>query len=93
MIKSYKSKQLQKVSQGDLSKIPPQFAKIIQAILNALDTATCINDFDLPGKRLHPYKNKIPKTWSLDVSGNYRITFEWNEEEENAYNVDYLDPH
>lgn len=94
MIKNYSGpnkKKLKLFSQGDYSKIPCEQVDAIEIILNALDTATCVDDFDLPGKRLHSYSNKDPKIWSLDVSGNYRILFEFNGTD--VVNVSYEDPH
>ncbi|OSK57864.1 type II toxin-antitoxin system RelE/ParE family toxin, partial [Escherichia coli] len=56
-----------------------------------LDTATSINDLDLPGLDLHSYAEYTPTRWSLKVSANYRIFFEWDGA--NVRNVDYDDPH
>jgi len=84
-------KKLKLCSQGDYSKFPSSQAETIEIILNILDTATCIDDFDLPGKRLHTHTNTDPKVWSLDVSGNYRILFEFDGT--HVKNVSYEDPH
>jgi proteic killer suppression protein len=45
----------------------------------------------LPGYRLHPLKGERQGTWSVWVSGNYRLTFEI--EGKNATNVDLEDYH
>lgn len=94
MIKNYRGrnkKKLKLFSQGDDSKFPREQIEALEIILNALDTGTCMDDFDLPGKRLHSHTNKDPRTWSLDVSGNYRILFEFNGTD--VENVSYEDPH
>lgn len=91
MIKSYNSKKLKRFSQGKIQSIDQRHVKIVTLILNALDTATCEDDFDLPGKNLHSFNEKKPKVWSLNVSANWRITFEFDGH--NVYNVDYLDTH
>ncbi|WP_427040575.1 type II toxin-antitoxin system RelE/ParE family toxin, partial [Escherichia coli] len=55
MIKSFKSKKLKQFNSGDTSKVAQAHKKKIEIILNALDTATSINDLDLPGLDLHSY--------------------------------------
>lgn len=92
MIKSYKSKKLQRYAEkGKTQGVDQRHIRTINVILNALDTATCEDDFDLPGKNLHPFKEKKPKIWSLNVSANWRITFEFDGKD--VHNVDYLDTH
>lgn len=92
MILNYKSKPLELfATKGKQQKLNQRHIKTIEMILTALDTATCTKDFDLPGKNLHAFKEKKPKVWSLDVSGNWRITFEFDGKD--IHNVDYLDTH
>lgn len=59
--------------------------------LIALDTASVIEDMDLPGYRLHQLQGERKETWSISVNGNWRITFEF--EQGHAYIVDYEDYH
>jgi len=59
--------------------------------LTALDTAQEIDDMDIPGFKLHPLKGKLKGRWSISVSGNWRITFEFREG--NAFVLDYEDYH
>ncbi|MDQ3687321.1 MAG: type II toxin-antitoxin system RelE/ParE family toxin, partial [Acidobacteriota bacterium] len=49
------------------------------------------SDVDLPGYRLHELKGDRKGTWSLTVSGNWRITFTFSEGD--AYDVDLEDYH
>ena len=60
-------------------------------ILAALDTSLEIGDMDIPGLRLHPLKGRLKGRWSVLVSGNWRVTFEFREG--NAYVLDYEDYH
>jgi proteic killer suppression protein len=60
-------------------------------ILAALDTSLEIKDMDIPGFKLHPLKGKLKGRWSVSVSGNWRITFEFRDG--NAYVLDYEDYH
>ena len=57
--------------------------------LAALNTATIIKDLDIPGYRLHKLKGERKEIWSISVSGNWRITFKF--EEGNIYIVNYED--
>jgi len=59
--------------------------------LSALDTAQDIDDMDIPGFKLHILKGKLKRRWSISVSGNWRITFEFREG--NAFVLDYEDYH
>jgi proteic killer suppression protein len=57
----------------------------------ALDSAHGIDDMDIPGFRLHRLKGKKSGRWSVSVSGNWRMTFEFRDG--NAYVLDYEDYH
>ena len=68
-----------------------QLTPIIRLQLAALDTARVIDDMDVPGYRLHPLKGRAKNRWSIWVSGNWRLTFEFRDG--NAYVLDYEDYH
>ena len=92
MIKSFKHKGLQKFYEsGNTSGIQPAHAKKIRIRLAALDTAIVLEDMDLPGFRLHPLKGKMQHLWAIDVSKNWRITFQFINGV--VYIVDYEDYH
>ena len=59
--------------------------------LAALDAATEVSDMGVPGWRLHPLKGTSKGRHSIEVSGNWRITFEFVSGD--AYVVDYEDYH
>ena len=59
--------------------------------LVALDTAQTIEDMDIRGFKLHALKGKLKGRWSIWVSGNWRITFEFRDG--NAFILDYEDYH
>ena len=63
----------------------------LRLMLAALDTSTSVEDMDVPGYRLHPLKGKMKGRWSVSVSGNWRLTFEFNEG--NVQLLDYEDCH
>lgn len=59
--------------------------------LTALDTALEITDLDIPGYDLHELKGSRKGVWSISVSGNWRLTFEFMDG--NAYQLDNEDYH
>ncbi len=92
MIKSFKHKGLKKFYEtGNKAGINSRHSKKLRIQLTALNTATCIEDMDLPGFRLHQLKGKRKGCWAIDVSKNWRIVFKF--EEGNVYVVDYEDYH
>ena len=50
-----------------------------------------VADMEVPGYRLHPLKGRAKNRWSIWVSGNWRLTFEFKDG--NAYVLDYEDYH
>ena len=92
MIKSFKHKGLKKFYEtGNKAGIKISHNKKLRIQLTALNTATSIEDMDLPGFRLHPLKGNRKELWAIDVSKNWRIVFRF--EEGNVYVVDYEDYH
>lgn len=92
MIKSFKHKGLRSFFEtGSLAGIQASHAKRLRMQLAALDTAQTIEDMDVPGFRLHPLKGDRMSIWSITVSGNWRVTFEFSDG--HAYIVNYEDYH
>jgi proteic killer suppression protein len=92
MIQSFRHKGLRRYFEsGTVAGIQPQHAARLRMMLTALDTAQCIEDMDIPGFRLHPLKGSERGRWSIWVSGNWRLTFEYRDG--HAYVLDYEDYH
>ena len=92
MIKSFKHKGLKKFfATGSKAGIQTKHESRLRMQLAALDTATIIDDVDLPGFKLHPLKGNRDGTWAITVNGNWRLTFEFREG--NAFILDYEDYH
>jgi len=92
MIKSCKHKGLRKFYEtGSKQGIQGQQAPKVRMQLAALDSALNIEDLDIPGNRLHQLKGDRKGIWSISVSGNGRITFEFIDG--NVYIVKYEDYH
>ena len=76
---------------GNAAGIQVSHKKRLRIQLVALDTATVIEDMDIPGFKLHPLKGNRKGLWSISISGNWRLTFEYKDG--NAYIVNYEDYH
>ena len=73
------------------SGIRPEQASRLRLVLGWLHSSVCPRDMDLPGLRLHELKGNRKGTWSVTVSGNWRVTFRF--EGKDAIEVDYEDYH
>ncbi len=92
MILQFKHKGLNKFFEsGSVSDVQPEFETKLRKILALLATAETADDMDLPGLRLHPLKGDRGGTWSVKVSGNWRVTFRF--ENADVTNVDCEDYH
>ncbi len=92
MIISIKNKALKEYwERNKVGKLDGRHIRAIQVVLTALDSAINIQDLRLPGKRFHQLNGFDPDRWSLDVSANWRITFEWDGRD--VRNVDLEDTH
>lgn len=92
MIKSFKHKGLEKFfTKGSTAGIQAAHAVKISDRLAFLHAATSIDDIDKPGYRLHALKGKLKGHWAINVSGNWRIVFKF--EDGDAYVVNYEDYH
>lgn len=92
MIKTFKHKGLERFfTTGKTTGIRPDQADKIRARLKAIHSALTIEDLQLPGYKLHPLKGDRAGVWSITVSGNWRIVFEFTDG--NAYIVNYEDYH
>lgn len=92
MIKSFRDKGLEDYFyDGSKKRIKPDHAKRLAYILDVLDAAVNISDIDFPGSNLHKLEPKKENRWAVKVSGNWRVTFVF--EDQNVFEVNYLDYH
>ena len=92
MIKSFRHKGLKLLFEsGDHRGVPARMADRIIRRLDALDAAEAPTDLNLPGFDLHQLKGERRGVWSLKISGNYRITFRFQDGE--AFDVHLEDYH
>ena len=92
MIKGFKHKGLEKFFlRGIKSGIQAKHQNRLRLILGRLNVSTSPKDMDLPGLYLHELSGGRRGTWSVKVSGNWRVTFVFEGEDVNV--VDYEDYH
>lgn len=92
VIKSFRHKGLERFySEGSTSGIQAKHAKKLRMQLAALNSAQVIDDLDIPGYRLHPLKGKRDGIWSVTVSANWRLTFQFTDG--NVHILEYEDYH
>ena len=78
-------------TKNDPSKLPSAHVGKIRSLLTYLNKATIITDMNIPGADLHQLKGNFKGFWSISVSANYRLVFEFKDGD--AYLVNYLDYH
>lgn len=91
MIKSFKHKGLQVFFEtGSTKGIRSDQAKKLRNMLATIDEMSAIEEIQFLWK-CHQLKGNRSNIWSLTVSGNWRMTFEF--ENGNVYILDYEDYH
>ena len=92
MIKSFVHKGLEDFFYDGTKKgIQAKHARKLALVLDLLDAAHKISDMNFPGSSLHPLEPKKQNRWAVKVSGNWRVTFIF--EDGDAYNINYIDYH
>lgn len=92
MIKSFRHRGIEKFfKSGSKAGIQAKHAERLRRQLFALDNAVAPEDMNAPGWRLHPLHGNLEGHWSIDVSGNWRLTFRFDGVD--AILVDYQDYH
>ena len=76
MIGSIRHKGLKRLYEdGDPRGVGANLRKRVGEILSVLDAADTIEEADIPGYRLHPLSGDRQGYWSVRVTGNWRVTF------------------
>ena len=88
---SFKHRGLKRLfEKGDRSKINPNQIDKIELILADLDASETIDHMRQPGYRLHELKGDLYGFYAVDVSGNWRIIFQFKDGKASGINlVDY----
>jgi proteic killer suppression protein len=92
MIQSFRHKGLERYfTKSDARKLPADRVARIGRMLDRLDVSAHPADMNLPGYGWHPLTGQRKGTYSVEVSGNWRLTFKFAGE--NAIDVDLEDYH
>ena len=92
MIQGFKHKGLERFFKtGKKPGVQEKYANRLRLILGRLNASASAADMNLPGLYLHQLTGDRKKTWSVRVSGNWRVTFRFNGV--HAEVVDYEDYH
>ena len=92
MIVSFKHKGLELFfTKSSYKGIPAQFSPRIERILDRLDASKDPDDMSLPGYKFHALKGDRKGEYAVSISGNWRITFEFDGQD--AVNVNLEDYH
>jgi proteic killer suppression protein len=82
MIKSFKHKGLERFAKtGDRSRLSIQNIGRVERILSRLDVAASPAEMNLPGWRFHALKGDQAGRFAVDASGNWRITFAFDDQD------------
>lgn len=80
--------------QGKSKGVPPATIDKLRKLLLSLETAESLDQLaKFPGWRLHPLKGNLKGLWSLTVTGNWRLTFAYDETTNTASDIDLIDYH
>ncbi|QIM65270.1 type II toxin-antitoxin system RelE/ParE family toxin [Frederiksenia canicola] len=91
MIKSFKHKGLQQFFEHGITKgLRADHVRKIGGILDLIDRSSQVSDFQML-YQCHKLKGDRDGIWSMTVSGNWRITFEFINGD--AYILNYEDYH
>ena len=92
MIRSFQHRGLKVFHESSNGKLlNPSHLKRIKHLLDVLDAIREVEGLNYPGNRLHQLKGNRKGTWSVSVSGNWRLTFRFIEGD--AYDVNLEDYH
>lgn len=92
MIMNFKHRGLQSLFfEGNSAKVRQSHLKRLRLILAKLNASKHISDMNFPGSDLHQLKGDKKGFWAISVSANWRLIFRF--ENENVYDLDYLDYH
>lgn len=92
MIKSFKHKGLEKFfNTGSVAGINAKHKEKLRLILAMLDSTNVLQDMNAPGLKLHQLKGRRRNDYAITVSGNWRVTFQF--QDGNVYVTNYEDYH
>lgn len=93
MITSFKDKKTEAFYRGIRVAAFSGFERTASRKLDQLDAALDIRDLDRPGNRLEALKGNRKGQWSIRINAQWRICFEWPDDNSGPVNVEIVDYH
>ncbi len=95
MIVSFLHKGLEQFfKEGKAKGVKQDHVKRLRIRLLFLDALEKLDDFkEFPNFKFHKLEGDLKDHYSISVSGNWRLTFKWDEENKNVEVLDYVDYH
>jgi proteic killer suppression protein len=91
-ISSFKHRELKKLANGKNAKINNEHVNKLLMLFSMLNHLKSINDlYNSRSFKPHPLDGKLKGYWSIEISGNWRVTFKF--EDGNVKDLDYIDYH
>ena len=87
-VRRFKSKALKLFAKGDSSKVNASWRPKVREILTALNAAAHPAELNLPGFDFHELTGDRKGTYAVKVSGNWRVTFKWDDAGPFAVNLE-----
>ncbi len=79
---------------GSAKGVPSAMADKLRKLLFGLETALTPEQLGrFLGWKLHPLKGDLKGSWSLTVTGNWRLIFRYDEQTNTASDIDLIDYH
>ena len=93
MIKSYASKETEKIWKGRVSrKLPTDIQRVARRKLRMLNNAKTFNDLRIPpANRLEALRDERKGQYSIRINDQWRICFKWQQGD--CYQVEIVDYH
>ena len=92
MIRTFAHKGLERFfTKSERRGIDAKHAERIRRLLDRLDAAAKADDMNIPGNQFHALKGNRKGTYAVSVSGNWRITYHFDNGD--AINVNLEDYH
>ena len=89
VIKSFRHNALKRFFEtGKAKGVPAEMAKRLQIRLDFLNRATILEDMNLSGWNLHSLKGQRKGEYAITVTGNYRLTFRFENGEAHEVNLE-----
>ena len=95
MIINFKDKDTERVFNGEHARrIPTELQRRAQIKLTLLDAASCLEVMRVPpSNHLEKLKGSRSDEWSIRINDQWRITFKYDADKKNFYDVSIEDYH